>query len=110
MNNGIALLIFSGFIVSIAHLLMKLEALKRIHDSATHFLSIKIMIAYALMFIGLLLSFIAYRQVSLKIGPVIETLNYVYVLGLSWVLLKEKFGWKTFIGILLIICGVFISL
>lgn len=109
MNNGIYLLLFSGMIVSISHLLMKIEAITRRNASLTRFLSLRMLVAYAMMFIGLAMSFIAYRYVSLKLGPIIETLNYIHVLILSWLFLGERFNWKTFTGVTLIMIGVLIT-
>ena len=44
----------------------------------------------------------------MKYGPVIDTFSYVFVLLLSWLILKEKISKGKLIGNLLIILGVFI--
>jgi len=50
----------------------------------------------------------AYTHVDMKFGPVIDTFTYVFVMLLSFVLLKEKFTKGQMIGNLIIIAGVLI--
>ena len=50
----------------------------------------------------------AYTQVDLKYGPVLDTFTYVFVLLLSFGILKEKVSKGKLIGNLIIILGVLV--
>ena len=56
----------------------------------------------------LLVNTYAYTQVEMKYGPVLDTFTYVFVLILSWLVLKEKITRGKLIGNLLIVAGVLI--
>ena len=56
----------------------------------------------------LLLNTYAYTQVDLKYGPVLDTFTYVFVLLLSFGVLKEKVSKGKLIGNLIIILGVLV--
>ena len=50
----------------------------------------------------------AYTKVDMKYGAVIDTFSYVFVMLLSWLLLKERFSKGQLVGNLIIIAGVLI--
>ena len=64
--------------------------------------------AYLIFGAVLLVNTYAYTQVELKYGPVLDTFTYVFVLILSWLVLKEKITRGKLIGNLLIVAGVLI--
>jgi uncharacterized membrane protein len=58
------------------------------------------------MLLSTILTIIAYREVELKHGPILESAGYIFVLVLSWMILKEKITLNKFIGTVLIIGGI----
>ncbi len=65
--------------------------------------------AYLLFFCSTLITIIAFKYVALSMGPVLETLGFVFVAILSYLVLKERVSKRVFIGMLLIVAGVFIA-
>ena len=64
--------------------------------------------AYGISFAVLFLNMFAYTKVDMKYGAVIDTFSYVFVMVLSWLILKETFSRGQIVGNLLIITGVFL--
>ena len=64
--------------------------------------------AYLILFISTILTLIAYKQVKLSTGVVIETISYILVPILSFFILKEKIKKNQIIGISLIIIGIMV--
>jgi drug/metabolite transporter (DMT)-like permease len=49
---------------------------------------------------------IAYRHVALSMGPVVESLGYVFIAVLSYFFLREKLSRRKILGYVLIVAGV----
>ena len=64
--------------------------------------------AYGIFFGVLLVNTYAYTQVDMKYGAVIDTFSYVFVMVLSWLLLRERFTRRKVLGNLVIMVGVLI--
>lgn len=63
---------------------------------------------YGIFAAVLFLNTYAYTKVDMKYGAVIDTFTYVFVMVLSYFILKEKFTKEKLIGNLIIMSGVFI--
>jgi len=108
MNKYILLMFGVTFISAFSQLLLKLSAGEEHRSVLREYLNWKVITAYLLFALTLLLNTYAYTHVSLKYGPVIDTFTYVFVLLLSVIVLRERLsGWKLF-GNALIIAGVLI--
>ena len=108
MNSYMQLMIVGTFLTAISQILLKQSA-NRPHKSAIYeYLNWRVILSYGIFFGVLLLNTYAYTKVDLKYGAVIDTLSYVFVMLLSWVLLREKFSKGKIIGNLLIMAGVII--
>ena len=68
----------------------------------------RVITAYGISFSVLLLNTYAYTKVDMKYGAVIDTFSYVFVMILSYLLLKERFNRGQLIGNLMIITGVMV--
>ncbi len=96
------------FFSAISQLLLKLSANEEHKGRFGEYLNVKVITAYVIFALVLLLNTYAYTKVNLKYGPVIDTFTYVFVLLLSVMVLKEKLtGWKL-LGNVMIIAGVLI--
>ncbi len=94
------------FFSALSQLLLKLSANETHKGRFGEYLNRKVITAYLIFAVVLLLNTYAYTKVNLKYGPVIDTFTYVFVLLLSVLVLREKVTKWKLIGNLMIIAGV----
>ncbi len=63
---------------------------------------------YIIMILATFLTLIAYRNVNLSLGQVLQALSFVFVILLSKIFLKEKISKRKILGIFIIILGILI--
>jgi drug/metabolite transporter (DMT)-like permease len=104
-------LIFAGsvLIASVAQLLLKFAAMKKYSSFWREYLNWRVILSYGLLFGSLILTSWAYTGVPLKVGAVVESLGYVYILILSTIFVHERITLRKIIGNLFIIAGVVVS-
>lgn len=103
------LIMFAGtFFTAISQMLLKQSAGRPHKSWIFEYLNWRVMIAYGIAFSVLLLNTYAYTKVDMKYGAVIDTFSYVFVMALSYWILKEKFTRGQLIGNLMIIAGVMV--
>lgn len=104
-----ALIYLTGVVISaFAQVLLKKSADAKKESMIKEYFNIKTICAYSVFFIATLCSVFAYKYLPLSYGPILGTLEYIFVAVLSYVLLKEKIKKKKFIGLLIVLIGVFI--
>ena len=109
MNRLFMLLMIGGtFFTAISQVLLKQSANRTYSHPIFEYLNWRVVLAYFLFFGVLLLNTYAYTQVDMKYGPVLDTFAYVFVLLLSYFILKEKITKGKIIGNLIIIAGIII--
>lgn len=107
-------LIYSGIyllgvvISSISQVLLKKSADVERDSKIKEYLNFKTIFAYGMFFLATLCTVFAYKYVPLSMGPILGTVEYVFVAGLSYYLLKEKISKRKLIGLITIIFGVLI--
>ena len=87
---------------AVSQILLKQSANEEHASALREYLNWRVIVAY------LILNTYAYTQVDLKYGPVLDTFTYVFVLLLSFGVLKEKVSKGKLIGNLIIILGVLV--
>lgn len=103
------LLMFGAtFFSAVSQVLLKQSANKTYKNPIFEYLNWRVITAYGISFSVLFLNTYAYTKVDMKYGAVIDTFSYVFVMLLSWLILREKFTKGQIAGNLLIITGVFI--
>lgn len=103
------LLMFLGtFFSAISQVLLKQSAGKTYKSVIYEYLNWRVIVAYGISFSTLLLNTYAFTVVDMKYGAVIDTFSYVFVMVLSWLILKEHFTKVQLIGNLIIITGIFV--
>lgn len=103
------LLMFGAtFFSAVSQVLLKQSANKNYKNPIFEYLNWRVITAYGISFSVLFLNMYAYTKVDMKYGAVIDTFSYVFVMLLSWLILKEKFTKGQIAGNLLIITGVFV--
>ena len=106
MNKYVLLMFALTFFSTLSQLLLKLSANETHKGRFGEYLNRKVITAYLIFAVVLLLNTYAYTKVNLKYGPVIDTFTYVFVLLLSVLVLREKVTKWKLIGNLMIIAGV----
>ena len=103
------LLMFLGtFFSAISQVLLKQSAGKTYKSVIYEYLNWRVIVAYGISFSTLLLNTYAFTVVDMKYGAVIDTFSYVFVMLLSWLILKEHLTKGQLIGNLIIITGIFV--
>ena len=103
------LLMFAAtFFSAISQVLLKQSAGRTYKSVIYEYLNWRVIVAYGISFSVLLLNTYAYTVVPMKYGAVIDTFTYVFVMGLSYLILKEHFTRGQLIGNLIIISGVLV--
>lgn len=102
------IMIGGTFLTAISQILLKQSSNKQYKSWIYEYLNWRVILSYGIFFGVLLLNTYAFTKVDLKYGAVIDTLSYVFVMLLSWLLLREKFSKGKLIGNLLIMAGVIV--
>ena len=98
--------ISSVLLASISQVLLKKSANIE-HDSIIkEYLNIQVIVGYFLFFVSTILAILGYRTLPLKLGPVLESLGYIFILFLSIIFFKEKITKNKLIGTICIITGI----
>ena len=102
------LMFAATFFTAVSQVLLKQSAGKKHKSWIYEYLNWRVITAYGIAFTVLLANTYAYTKVDMKYGAVIDTFSYVFVMLLSWLLLKERFSKGQLVGNLIIIAGVLI--
>lgn len=104
-----ALIYIAGVLISaFAQVLLKKSADTKKENIIKEYFNVKTICSYAIFFIATLCSVFAYKYLPLSYGPVLGTLEYIFVAVLSYILLKEKISKKKLVGLLIVLTGVLI--
>lgn len=109
MNRTFILIMLGGtFFSAISQILLKQSANIKHDNPIREYLNFRVILSYAIFMLILLLNTWCYTKVDMRYGPVIDTATYVFVLILSYLILKEKITRGKIIGNLIIIAGIII--
>jgi len=108
MNEFILLALFSGILSSFSQVLLKKSSEKHITGYISQYINPYVITGYGIMAICMFLTVIAYKGIPYKMGPVLESLGYLYIMVLSRVFFDEKITKNKVIGNLLIVAGVIV--
>ena len=104
-----ALIYIAGVLISaFAQVLLKKSADTKKDNIIKEYLHVKTICSYAIFFIATLCSVFAYKYLPLSYGPILGTLEYIFVAILSYIFLKERIKRKKLVGLLIVLVGVFI--
>ncbi len=109
MNRLFMLFMFAGtFFTALSQVLLKQSANKTYKNPIFEYLNWRVMLSYGIFFGVLLLNTYAFTKVDMKYGAVIDTCSYLFVMLLSYFILKEKFTKGRIIGNLIIMIGILV--
>ncbi len=100
--------LFGVVISAVAQVLLKKSADIKKESIIKEYLNWKTITSYSVFFIATLCSVFSYKYLPLSFGPILGTLEYLFVAVLSYFFLKEKIKKKKLAGLLIIVLGVFI--
>lgn len=108
MNKYMWLMFAGTLFTAVSQILLKQSADKTYRHPILEYLNWRVILSYGIFAGVLLLNTYAYTRVDMKYGAVIDTFSYVFVMILSFLILKEKMTKRRLIGNLIIMTGVFI--
>lgn len=108
MNKYMWLMFAGTLFTAVSQILLKQSADKTYRHPIFEYLNWRVILSYGIFAGVLLLNTYAYTKVDMKYGAVIDTFSYVFVMILSFLILKEKMTKRRLIGNLIIMTGVFI--
>lgn len=111
MNSKISILIMivSAILAAFSQVLLKSSSNENKSASMIESIfKVKVIIAYGILLLTMFLNIVAYKYLPYKIGPIISTLTYVFVLIFSRYFFNEKITKNILIGSVLIIIGIVI--
>ena len=108
MNKYMLLMLSCTVFSAISQILLKQSANRQYASPLKEYLNWRVITAYLIFGMVLLVNTYAYTNVDLKYGPVLDTFTYVFVLIFSWLVLKEKITKGKLIGNMIIVAGVLI--
>lgn len=108
--NKIYVLFFllSVFISSVSQIILKKSASIQYENKIKEYLNPRVICAYGLFFGSSLMTVLAYKEVPLSMGPILEATGYIWISILSAAFLQEKIRKEKIIGMAVIICGIVI--
>lgn len=108
MAKYFAVAIFSGVLSSFSQILLKKSAAGKKETTLSEYLNIRVIVAYGITFICMLLTIIAFKGIPYKYGPVLESLTYIYIMILSRLFIGEKITKNRLLGNIMIAVGVIV--
>lgn len=106
MSEYILLALLASFLSAVAQALLKKSSQTRQTSLWKEYCNLYVLIAYGIMAGCVLLMVVAYRGISYKYGPVMESLGYLFVMALGRIYFGERLSWKRLFGSILIAAGV----
>lgn len=102
------LLLLGVFISAISQVMLKKAAQKTYSSPIKEYLNPLVIIAY-IMFVGTtFLSILAYKEIPLSMGPVLEATSYIYVTIFGVKFFGEKINIGKIVALILIISGIMV--
>lgn len=110
MNSGVLIYLLTPLIAALSQLLLKRAADDPRLTGLRAYLNWRAMLGYAMLFGCMALNTLALRTVDLSVAGVLEASGYLYVMLLSWLILKERMTPRKLLGNALIVVGIALTL
>ncbi len=107
-NLAIIMILISSFIVAISQCILKSSANKKHKSIIWEYLNFRVVFGYGLFMVSLFLNVIAYQGIPYKLGPIIASTSYIFIMILSGVILGEKITKRKILGNVLILIGIIV--
>ncbi len=104
----ILLWLFSVLISSVSQVLLKMAANHHYESRLREYLNVYVITAYSIFLLSSVLTLLALRHVPYSRSPIIESMSYVFIPIMSFLILREKVSRRRILSIALILIGVVI--
>lgn len=101
-------LLLGVFISAISQVMLKKAANKKYDSVIKEYMNPLVIFAYVLFVGTTFLSILAYREIPLSMGPVLEATSYIYITFFGVKIFGEQINTKKIIALILIIGGILI--
>lgn len=102
------ILLLGVFISAISQVILKKAALKKYDSVIKEYLNPLVIIAYSIFFASTFLSIMAYKEIPLSMGPILEATSYLYVTFFGVKIFGEKMTRKKWVALVMIIVGIIV--
>ncbi len=96
----------SVFISAVAQVLLKKSAGKTYDSPIREYLNPYVVMGYTIFFASTVLTMLAYKEVPLSLGPVLEATSYVYVTVFGVTIFHERVSRRKVLALAVIIAGI----
>ena len=110
MTSGVLIYLMTPLVSAFSQLLLKRAANDPASVGLRAYLNWRVIVAYALFFGCMLANVVALKTLDLTVAGVLEASGYLYVMLLSWLVLKERLTPRKLIGNAVIIVGIVLTL
>lgn len=104
----IGIFLFGICISSFSQILLKKSAGEKKDNFIKEYLNIRVIIAYLIFIAATFCSIFAYKSIPLSMGPILESMQYVFIAILSHLFLKEHISKRKVLGLFVIVMGVIV--
>ncbi len=102
------IMVFCAFLSAFSQILLKKSTLEKHRSIIFNYLNPKVIIAYSIFALTLLLNIYAFAGIEYKYASILNATAYIFTMFLSWLLLHDKISLHCFIGNSIIIIGIII--
>ncbi len=106
MNRYVLTALISGVLSAFSQILLKKGSSVEYDSKIREYVNPYVISGYALTFTCMFVMIYAYRGIEFKLGAVLESLVYFYVMVLGKIFFNERLTVKRIVGNLLIVLGV----
>lgn len=100
------LLLLGVFISAVSQVMLKKSAMKHYDSPIQEYMNPMVIFAYVLFVGTTFLSILAYKEVPLSMGPILEATSYIYVTFFGVKIFKEKMNSRKILALGFIIVGI----
>lgn len=104
----ILIFVFSVFLSSVSQMLLKKSTKKKYSSVIKEYMNIYVISGYSIFVIVTLINIYAFRYIPVSFGGALESLGYLFVAGLDYLIFHERISRRKMLGLLIIVSGVII--
>lgn len=104
----ICIMLASSLIAAFSQILLKKSAGREHKKGIYEYLNVYVIISYGLLAFTMFANMVAYWGVEYKLGVILGTSSYLFIMLLGRLFLKEKITKRKLIGTLMIVAGIII--
>lgn len=96
------------FLASISQVLLKKATMKQHKNIIAEYTDIRVIVGYCIFLGCTFLTMLAYKEIPMNLGPILESSGYIYITIFGTVFFKERITLKKIIALSIILLGIFV--